>query len=68
MISGYASLVMVTLQAAAEQYKEKHGKMLVLFLDGTDLLVKDNEALFVRLVRHAKVLANARKLIISTCK
>lgn len=42
------SLVMATLKVAAENYKDKHGKMPVLFLDGADLLAKDKEDLVIR--------------------
>ena len=43
---------MATLKVAAENYKDKHGKIPVLFLDGAVLLAKDNKDLFIRLVRQ----------------
>ena len=58
------ALVLNTLQAAAVKYKRRHGRVPVLFLDGSDLLAKHNAALFNRLLVHAKILANANKLLI----
>ena len=49
---------MDTLQVAAVEYKEQKGRVPVLFLDGADLFAKWDEAVFARLLIHAKVLAN----------
>ena len=52
------AVVMDTLQVATVEYEEQKGRVPVLFLDGADLLAKWDEAVFARLLVHAKVLAN----------
>ena len=41
-----AAKVLNTLEEACTKYVEKHGVVPVLFLDGTDLIVKHNERFF----------------------
>ena len=48
-----------TLETAANKYKSEHRRTPTLFLDGMDILAKQNADLFKQLVYEAKVLANA---------
>ena len=52
-------IIFQTLQANANKFKSKFGKIPTLFIDGIDELAKHKEGLFVHLVTHAKRLANA---------
>lgn len=46
------------MKEAAIQYRKGCGKVLVLFLDGVDLLAKHNKEMCCHLITHAKVMAN----------
>ena len=58
------AVVLNTLREAAVEYKSRHGRVPILFLDGLDILAKHNKKLFIRLLIHAKILANDNKLSI----
>ena len=51
--------VVEVLEKTAEKYVAKRGKIPTLFIDGADMLAKHEKELFIRLVSHAKRLANA---------
>ena len=50
------------LDETATKYKEKHGKIPTLFIDGADILAKYQDELFKHTVHLAKVLGNAEVL------
>ena len=52
------SQVLDILAARAVRFREKHGRMPCLFIDGVDLLSKENPGAFVALVDKAKALAS----------
>ena len=58
------AVVLNTLREAAVEYKSRHGRVPILFLDGSDILAKHDEKVFNRLLIHAKILANDNKLSI----
>ena len=62
-VYGSLSLIMKTLGTAAQRYKQKHGRIPVLFIDGVDLLAEEKD-LLISIIRHAKFLANHNKIII----
>ena len=55
-------IIFKVLKETATKYKEKHGKIPTLFIDGADILEKYQEELFKHTVHLAKVLGNAEVL------
>ena len=62
--------VFKVLEHSAIEYKEKHGEIPVLFIDGIDILVKHNKRLVATLVQHTNKLMNnkALKLVLVSSK
>ena len=54
--------VMSTIQKSAIMFKETYGYVPTLFIDGTDLLAKNNKELTKHLISHAKILSNEKTL------
>ena len=52
------SFVLETLAERAEAYSKKYRHIPCLFIDGVDLLAKDDSDAFLRLIKMAKVYAN----------
>ena len=50
--------VLSTIQKSAITFEEKHGYVPTLFIDGADLLAKNNENFTKHLISHAKILSN----------
>ena len=56
------SFVLEALAERAENYGKKYGHVPCLFIDGIDLLVKDDSNTFLDLIKMAKVYGNSRAL------
>ena len=56
------AVVLNTLREAAVEYKSRHERVPILFLDGSDILAKYDEKVFNRLLIHAKILANEQTI------
>ena len=54
--------VLKVLEHSAIEYKEKHGEIPVLFIDGIDKLVKHDEELLATLVRYTNELMNNKTI------
>ena len=46
--------IMGILKEAAQKFKDKHGMMPTIFIDGIDLLAAHDEKVFLRLLSYAK--------------
>jgi len=57
--SSKIDVVFGALTDAAKKYKRIYGKVPVIVIDSVDLLAKQDEHTFHRLLTHAKVLANS---------
>ena len=55
-------MLMEVLEVAAARYRQKHNKIPVLFINGINLLVKNQKELFHSLVTLAKIMANNGQL------
>ena len=55
-------VVFDAVEKEASRYKRKYGQIPTLFIDGVDLLAKDDKKLCCRLITLAKILANNKKL------
>ena len=58
------STIFKTLASAARKFKSKYGTTPTLFIDGTDVLAKFEENVFLHILQHAKELANGEVLTI----
>lgn len=57
-------IIIANLKSAAEKYRAIHGRVPALFIDGADLIAKNEQDLFLRMLVHAKDLANEGDLTI----
>lgn len=55
-------VVFDAVEKEASHYKRKYGQIPTLFIDGVDLLAKDDKNLCCRLVMLVKILANNKEL------
>lgn len=63
-ISKALTYVIETVAERAAIYKQRHGRVACIFIDGVDLLAKEYPKVFIQLVYHAKYFANKGTLLL----